>query len=184
MNMKISTHFSILLWLWSTTINLSIIELQCFFSVRWQGVNDERRTFSGTFPLRSDGFISKCYVNVITNTEKVLSRSLRSRYSLSGAMKPFASEAHRLWQGELTSFLSCQKQFLEGLSVPLSPVVCFCSPVLPVLSDNALWPHNTSNISVNLLLSALFSLCYCDYFALYFCPLPSCSLCFRLYYFF
>lgn len=83
----------------------------------------------GHFPLSSDGFIFKRYVNVITSTEKVLSRSLRRRYSLSWAMKPFALEAHELWHEHLISFLSCQKQFLDGWSLPLSPPVYFCDSV-------------------------------------------------------
>ena len=53
----------------------------------------------------------------------MLSRSLCQRYSLSWAMKPFALEAHRLWNEHITSFLSCQKQFFTGWSALLSPLV-------------------------------------------------------------
>lgn len=42
-------------------------------------------------PARSDGFIFKCYVNVITNTGKSAESRLCHCYGLSRAMKPFAS---------------------------------------------------------------------------------------------
>lgn len=59
----------------------------CIFFPAWrQSVGDQRNNFWGHFPQSCDGSIFKCYVNVITRTEKVLSRSPRRR------SKPFMSD--------------------------------------------------------------------------------------------
>ncbi len=111
--MKISAQLSILLLLRANHKSKGNWALVFFLSKMAECQWFETHLL-GHFPPHSDGFIFKCYVNVITNTEKVLSRSSRRRYSLSWVMMPFASEAHKLWQEHLTSFLSCQNQFLDG----------------------------------------------------------------------
>lgn len=124
MNITISMRLSILLILSATTINPGDNwDVVYFFFPAWrQSVSDQRNNFWGHFPQSCDGSIFKCYVNVITSTEKVLSRSPRAVVpSLSWVMKPFASEAHKLWHEHLISFPSCQKQFSDGWSVRLIP---------------------------------------------------------------
>lgn len=93
----------------------------------------------GPFPPSSDGFIFKCYVNIIIHTEKALSHSLRRCYSLSWVMKSFALEAHKLWHQHLISFLSCQKQFSDGWSAPSVPPLSVCDCEALSLLDDVLW---------------------------------------------
>lgn len=91
-----------------------------FLSQRGDGVSDQRNNFWGHFPSQScDGFIFRCDVNVITCTEKVLSRSPSRR------SEPFMSDEAICIRGSQTltqhliSSPRCQKVFCDGRGAPL-----------------------------------------------------------------